>query len=72
MTEAELVSRLALYLEAERKILEGNQSWTKDGVTFERANLYHIREEISKIRAELTVVQNSGSYGCNQVIFGGR
>ena len=28
MTEAEITERLALYLAAERKILQGNQSWS--------------------------------------------
>lgn len=72
MTEAELLDRLALYLAAEKKILEGNQSQTISGTTFTRADLSIIRTEIRSIRAELAMVQSGGSFGCQPVVFGGR
>ena len=72
MTEAEILERLALYLAAERKILEGNQSWTVAGVSYSRADLGQVRSEIARLRQELTVIQTGGSYGCQPVIFGGR
>ena len=72
MTEAEILERLALYLAAERKILEGNQSYSIGGVTYGRAELSQVRSEINRLRAELAVVQSGGSFGCQPVIFGGR
>jgi len=72
MTEAEILERLSLYLAAERKILEGNQSYSVSGVTYSRADLAQVRAEITRLRAELDMVQNNGSYGCQQVVFGGR
>ena len=72
MTEAEILERLSLYLTAEKKILEGNQSYTVDGVQYSRADLAQVRAEISRLRTELAIVQNNGSFGCNQVVFGGR
>lgn len=73
MTEQEILERLALYLAAEKKILEGNQKWTSpDGITYERATLGSVRAEIAAIRQELYMVQNGGSYGFQSIVFGGR
>lgn len=72
MTEAEILERLSLYLAAERKILEGNQSWTVAGVTYSRAELSQVRAEIARLRQELLLIQSGGSYGCQPVVFGGR
>lgn len=41
--------RLALYLEAESKILEGAQSYTIGSKTLERANLKEVREMIDNL-----------------------
>lgn len=72
MTEAEILERLALYLNAEKKILEGSQSYSIAGVTYGRAELSQVRAEIVRLRQELDIIQNGGSYGCQPVIFGGR
>jgi len=72
MTEAEILERLDLYLATERKILEGNQSYSIAGVTYGRANLTDVRNEINRLRQDLAIVQSGGSYGSNPVVFGGR
>ena len=72
MTEAEILDRLSLYLTAERKILEGNQSYSIAGANYDRANLGQVQKAITNLRAELLFVQNGGSGGCNPVVFGGR
>lgn len=73
MTLAELKARLVLYLAAETKILEGNQSITLPGGTsYGRADLGQIRAEISRLRMEIDTLENGGSFGCRPVIFGGR
>lgn len=73
MTLPETEARLALYLAAEAKILEGNQSITlPGGVQYTRADLGQIRAEINRLRMEIDALENGGSYGCQPVIFGGR
>jgi hypothetical protein len=72
MTEAEILDRLALYLAAERKILEGAQSHSIAGTTFTRADLRAVQAEITRLRGELALVQSGGSFGCQPVVFGGR
>ena len=72
MTEAEILERLALYLDAERKILEGNQSYTVAGVSYGRAELAQVRAEITRLYQELDLARRGGSYGSQSVIFGGR
>lgn len=42
-------ARLALYLDAESKILEGAQSYTIGSKTLQRANLKEIREMIDNL-----------------------
>ncbi len=42
-------ARLALYLDAESKILEGAQSYTIGSKTLQRANLEEIREMIDNL-----------------------
>lgn len=72
MTESEILERLSLYLAAERKIIEGNQSWSVAGVSYTKADLSQVRAEIARLRQELSLVQSGGSYGCQPVVFGGR
>ncbi|MDD3814423.1 MAG: hypothetical protein PHZ02_07230 [Desulfocapsaceae bacterium] len=72
MTEQEILDRLALYLKAEAAVLEGNQSYSVGGSTYNRADLGQIRSEITRLRQELKIAQNGGSYGCQPVVFGGR
>lgn len=72
MTEQQIIDRLALYLKAETSILEGNQSYSVSGMTYTRADLGQVRAEINRLRQDLAMVQNAGSYGCQSVVFGGR
>ncbi|HBI15027.1 MAG TPA: hypothetical protein DDY20_05865 [Desulfobulbaceae bacterium] len=72
MTEQEIVDRLALYLKAEAAILEGNQSYSAGGVTYNRADLGQVKAEIGRLRQELAMIRNGGGYGCQAVVFGGR
>lgn len=71
MTEAEILDRLALYLAAEKKVLEGNQSFTVAGTTFTHPDLGQLRAEIRNLRAELAIVQGQ-SFAPIQAFFGGR
>ena len=45
--------RLEAYLQAERAILLGNQSYTVDGMTFTRADLGKVQGMISLLRQSL-------------------
>jgi hypothetical protein len=72
MTLEELKERLALYLTAERKILEGNQSYTVNGVTYDRAQLGQVRTEIASLSQQIYMLENGGAFGCQSVFFGGR
>lgn len=72
MTVTELQERLNLYLDAEKQILEGNQSWSVGSKSFTKADLAEIRRTIESIRRELHIAQNGGSFGCSQVVIGGR
>lgn len=70
-----LNERLQLYLDAEKAILEGNQSWSSPaGMTYTRANLTDLRIEIKSLRAEIAVLsQETGSnYNAQSFVFGGR
>jgi hypothetical protein len=69
---SDLYDRLAAYKLAEIKILEGNQSYTIQGVVYERPPLAQVQAEIRRIAAEIALLENNGSYGSQQVIFGGR
>lgn len=72
MTLTEMQDRLTLYLTAETKILEGNQSWTVGTKSFTRADLAEIARTIKSIRSEISIARNAGSYGCSQMVVGGR
>lgn len=73
MTTTEIQERLNLYLAAEKKILEGNQSYsTKNGMSFTRADLPTIQNEIRRLRNELAMAQNGGVLTFSNVVFGGR
>jgi len=72
MTIDQLNERLALYLAAERKILEGNQSYTVNGVTYDRANLGQVRAEIASLSQQIFLLDAGGNYGVQSVLFGGR
>lgn len=68
-TIAELTARRALYLEAERAILTGNQSYTVEGMTFTRANLQDIQRQLRELDRQLHALQNRGGFKTFQVRF---
>lgn len=75
MTVIELQDRLALYVTAEKKILEGNQSYQVGRQQFTRADLQQIQTEIRRLSTELRIAQaNDGSAAPNhsQAVFTGR
>lgn len=75
MTVTEIQDRLALYTAAEKKILEGNQSYQVGRQQFTRADLQQIQSEIRRLGHELRIAQaNEGSAAPNhsQVVFTGR
>lgn len=72
MTLTELKARLALYLAAEVKILEGNQSWSSpDGMTYTRANINALQRGIRDIQAQIDFAE-SAAYQCQSITFNGR
>lgn len=73
-TITQLEERLALYLAAEKTILEGAQSWeSPDGMSYTRSSLGVLRSEIRNIRNELAYYQNpAASFGAQTFVFGGR
>ena len=54
--------RLFMYMEAEKAILQGAQSYTLDNRTLTRANLSEIRAEITKLIDEIAFA-DSLKYG---------
>ena len=72
MTITDMQERLTLYLTAEQRILEGNQSWSVGQQSFTRGDLGEIRRTIESLRREISLAQNGGGFGCSQVVIGGR
>lgn len=68
----ELQERLALYKTAERRILEGNQSWEVNGHKFTRAGLGEIQRAIRVLETRLAVARQGGVFGHSVTVFGGR
>ncbi len=69
----ELKERLALYLAAEKVVLESNQSYQIGQQSYTKANLAMLQAEIRRIEARLELLeQQHGSYSAKQVIIGGR
>lgn len=70
ITDAE---RLAAYLECERAILLGHQSYTVDGMTFTRADLSAVRTAIAGLRQTVSATGAArpavGGITTTQVIF---
>lgn len=72
-TEIMLTERLALYLAAEKTVLEGAQSWeSPDGMSYTRSNLNALQREIKNIRQELAQLTDVNSYGAQTFSFQGR
>lgn len=63
---------LAAYYTAETKVLEGYQSWTVDGVTYSKANLYHLQRERRKLEAEINAAENANVMMHSNIRFPGR
>lgn len=73
-TRTEIIERLALYKQAERKILEG-QSYTIGSITYSRANLAAVLDEIRRLEEQLAQAEMAAAGGPFQhstAIFGGR
>lgn len=71
-TLAEAQERLALYKEAERKILVDNQSYQIGDQQFSKANIMFVQREIRYLEEQIAMLSAGGSAGCRPVIFGGR
>ena len=68
-----LEERLALYLAAEKQVLEANQRVeTPDGMSYDRGSISQLRREIKSIRNELAYLKDPSSFGAQTFIFGGR
>ena len=55
--------RLFAYMEAEKAILMGAQSYTLDNRTLTRANLSEIRKQINDLIAEIALEESAAKYG---------
>lgn len=55
--------RLQAYLDCEQAILAGHQSYSLDGMTFTRADLYRVQQAISSLRSQLASEQAAASGG---------
>ena len=72
-SETEVLADLSAYTTAEKKILEGHQSWSIGGEQFARPNLKWIQNKIQELRQELTMVSaSSNGYAPQDITFGGR
>lgn len=64
-------TQLAAYLEAERAILAGGQSYTIGGRTFTRANLSEVRKGISDWEMKLSSAMKRNRPRCRGIIVHG-
>lgn len=71
-TIAEIQERLQLYRTAEKKILEGNQSWDVMGNRFERANIMWVQRMITSLEMQLAQAKQGGELSHANVLFPGR
>jgi hypothetical protein len=71
-TVAEIQERLQLYRNAEKKILEGNQSWEVSGNKFTRAELPSISRMITSLEMQLAQAQQGGELSYSNAEFPGR
>lgn len=72
MTLEEIDAELALIILAKAKIYEHAQTYGLAGGNTERANLATLISRQNYLEQLKAVTQNNGSFGCNQVVFGGR
>lgn len=63
LTTPTTADRLQAYLQCEQAILSGHQSYTLDGVTFTRADLYRVQQAIAGLRAQLASEQAAAAGG---------
>ncbi len=61
--------RLFAYMEAERAILMGAQSYTLDNRTLTRANLSEIRKQINDLIAEIALEESNKNGNTRRVLF---
>jgi len=72
---SDLQERLALYIAAEKSILEGNQSYAIGTQSFAKPDLGRIQTAIKTLRQEIAMHPdntNRGKLSHSQAIFGGR
>lgn len=73
MTTAELLqqkkTRLAAYITAEQKILEGAQSYSIGNRTLTRADLEEITKQIKLLTTEVMVLSRGGNIRIQRVVF---
>jgi len=72
MTEAEILEELALIKAAKTKQYEHAQKYGINGGFTERVAFEKLVARENYLHQMLDMVQNNGSYGCQQVVFGGR
>ena len=76
MTLAELQERLQLYLDAEKAVLMGHQSYGIGTKSFTRANLGQLQTEIRNIRQQISThpdnLATGGAMSHSGAVFGGR
>ena len=73
-TRTEIQDRLALYLEAEKAVLQ-SQSYQIGSIQYRRADLAAIQNEIRRLKAELAqldAAQVGGPFQHTQAVFRGR
>lgn len=68
MSEAQIQQRLDMYLEAEKKVLAGQEYRIGDR-TLKRADLEKIRAAITDLTAEAQVAAQGGSGSIRRVVF---
>ena len=73
MTQAELLqqqkSRLAQYILAEEKVLEGAQSYSIGNRTLTRADLEEIRNQIKLLTNDVMVLSRGGNIRIQRVVY---
>lgn len=73
MTLAELQARLALYIDAEAKILQGQEYQIGLGTTgrrLRRADLKEVRDEIASLNAQVLAAQAAaGTAGVRRILY---
>lgn len=73
-TRTDILDRLGLYLEAEKAVLN-SQSYTIGSISYRRADLAAIQDEIRRLKAELAALDSAqvgGPFQHAHAVFRGR